>query len=54
MAQVILIKCEVCQRAKPEKEVLEVQVFGEHDLICVECLERMEAVRGKDHIKEGR
>lgn len=52
--QRVLIRCEVCQQAKPEAEVLEVQVFGEHDLICRECLERMEVVRGKDHIKEGR
>jgi len=50
----LMIRCEVCQRAKPQEEVLEVQVFGEADLICRECLERMEAVRGKDHIKEGR
>jgi hypothetical protein len=38
----------------PEEEVLDVEVFGEHDKICLRCLERMEVVRGKDHIKEGR
>ncbi len=48
------MKCDICERMLPQEEVLEVQVFGEHDMICLQCLERLEVVRGKDHIKEGR
>lgn len=48
------MKCDICHRLLPEEEVLKVTVFGEADMICLRCLERMEAVRGKDHIREGR
>lgn len=48
------LKCDICGRLLPSEEVLEVTIFGEADNICLRCLERMEVVRGKDHIKEGR